>query len=51
VPGLAAREEGFALAAARAEPVRGELALGLVSGVGLDGPRCAVVLAAGGAAS
>jgi 3-oxoacyl-[acyl-carrier-protein] synthase II len=51
VPGLDEREGDFALGAAGAGPTRGDLAVGLLSGVGLDGPSCAVVLARDGVPS
>ncbi len=48
VPGFAAGEEGFPLAAAR-DVTAGDLAVGLVDGVGLDGPCCTLLLGRGSA--
>jgi len=47
VRGFEGAEDGFPLAAVRAEPARVDLQVGLVDGVGLDGPCCALLLGRG----
>ena len=44
VPGFTSGDAGFPLAAASPAPVAVDLAVGLVNGVGLDGPCCSLLL-------
>jgi 3-oxoacyl-[acyl-carrier-protein] synthase II len=50
VPGFDAGEEGFPLAAASAVPIALDLRVGLIDGVALDGPCCALLLGSTAAA-
>jgi hypothetical protein len=47
VPAFGSGDEGFPLTAARGSTVALDLSVGLVDGVGLDGPCCALLLGRG----